>query len=206
MSPLHKLVSLSIALLLTSCTTTTQIRKGPVDARLNPTVIASFGTYRWGDSPFSSVAPGERVDSQYTSTIREEVDRTLGRKGFRQDATSNADMTVAVLVTINESQGYAPQDNPTNAPEYPPTYGFRWNLNKAETPVRMEQLTDLEQVNYYEKGTLHLGFFDSDKQLFWHGTASKVIHSGHSTQTHQQVLRHAIEELLSKFPDHTVHK
>ena len=184
---------------LIACTSIISIDEETIES---PGDLTGSTTFRWDDTALSLMARSEKQTSEYTSTIRDEINRSLASYGFIQVDDEDADMTIGFKVTLLDFEterlvdGIVPYEEYENEGQY----GVRWRFGNRQRPASLERTTAEVEIGLYEQGTLHIGAFDRDKRFAWHVSAHKIINERHSRDEHQEVLRKTVRALMARFP------
>ncbi|MBL4679122.1 MAG: DUF4136 domain-containing protein [Pseudomonadales bacterium] len=197
MKYIFKIVLVQIVLLsISSCVFSIRVVDEVI---VDPGDLSNAKTYCWDDGSLGNVAPGEKNSSEFSATIRDEIDLSLAGFGYRKSVQCPADMTVALRVTIKEniaaySSLLADSDDDVSY------YGIQWRFSGEEKAVIVEKATPQEEVTFYDEGTLHVGAFDANRKLSWHVSAYKIIDKTHTSARHKEVLRKTVRAIMQKFP------
>jgi Domain of unknown function (DUF4136) len=181
---------------LVSCASAVHVIDVPID---EPGDISGARSYCWDNGPLVAVAPGEEGSSEFSKTIRNEINLSLAGLGYRKVDDCPTDMTVGFRVTVQENVAGYSAEIPYYDDDFASPYGVKWRFGSGEKSVITEQSTTVE-VTFYEEGTLHVGAFDADNKMSWHVAAEKIVDEHHSPSEHKAVLRKTIRAIMQKFP------
>jgi hypothetical protein len=151
---------------------------------------ASYHTYAWMPQPANRDANHSSI---VEAQVKQEADRDLQAKGYRQVAPSNApDFLVGWHSTTQQK---------TEVRELDPYYGYGWYGGLGGYGGSGWGGPD-SYVTQYTQGTLILDIVDAGtKKLTWRGSAQANLGTNPSQGTStQKKIRQATDKILDRFP------
>jgi Domain of unknown function (DUF4136) len=137
--------------------------------------FSGMKTYAWHEPPGFQVPHGDSIiDGQFIDrTVRQAVDGSLGKKGFRKVDAANASMLVS----------YGTGDTRVTDQVK--------NWNRAV-------LTGYENTMYEKSRQVIIDVYDPAKTLVWQGSITRL--EGENPDEAGREIRHEVDVLLSHFP------
>jgi len=197
--PASRYFTLGFLLLVTACSTRTQITEYPTH---HEEKLAAFTLYCWADdsdkeTALEKVVPTSGHHTVFDQSIRDAINKDLVEKGYQQTNCSSADFVIDYRMGLHEDVAVV---DATSRDSNINPYGPRWRIGD-DNNINYEGLTEpKEDIITVRHGTIHIAAFTSDNKILWHISAEKNLREQDDDETRKANIKTAVHSMMANFP------
>lgn len=198
----HTFVRLAL-ILLTGVTAACSTSRGTHVETYSTEASADFEdvkTYRWDFSGMDHTVPTGGHTQEFNRVVCEYVDMLMNDRGFKRVAKGDADITLDYRVVVTQEETEESDTSAISNNSEANDYGLRWTFDKDELPTFQGLQAPKAQTVLYNRGELHLAAFNSQGQVIWHSSVTRILNGNGNEAERRAALRIAIEKIMKTFP------
>ncbi len=162
--------------------------------------FSSLKTYRWDFSALGKTQPDGAHTAEFDRVLCEHVDKHMAELGYKRIDKGTSDFALDYRVVVTQQEAAVNGNANAENEQKSSGYGWRWVFGGGEKPTYQGLQAPKDETEFYRTGTLHLGAVDTQGNVIWHSSATRIIGERVNEAERRAALRIAVNKLMDTFP------